>query len=155
MSFGMPDEEAPNVLPDWKLKIARYFTPQNPKAVHRYDFGDGWEHLIELEDIHAREAGITYPQCLGGKRASPPEDCGGPCGYTELLRIIKDPTHEEYADKTGWLEYMKCEGFDPEHFEPAEVRFDDPDKRWEVAFEDEEMTPDMRCWDFFKDRKME
>lgn len=39
--IGMPDPEMPEVLPDWRRKISRYFTPQNPKAVHSYDFGDG------------------------------------------------------------------------------------------------------------------
>jgi hypothetical protein len=46
-------------------------------AVYLYDFGDGWEHKVELEKILPREAGVRYPICLGGERVCPPEDCGG------------------------------------------------------------------------------
>jgi hypothetical protein len=73
----------------------------------------------------------------------------------ELLPATRIRRHEEHAEKTGWLEYMKGSGFDPEYFDPAEVRFDDPDRRWSVAFEEEEVTPDMRCWDSFKNRTRE
>jgi len=27
--------------------------------------------------------------------------------------------------------------FDPEHFDPKEVHFDNPQKRWKIAFSDE------------------
>jgi len=46
-------------------------------------------------------------------------------------------------------QFMNGEDFDPEHFDPAEVRFNDPDKRWAVAFDDEKLTPDLRMWEFF------
>ncbi len=29
--------------------------------------------------------GRTYPVCVGGARAAPPEDCGGPEAYMELM----------------------------------------------------------------------
>jgi hypothetical protein len=152
--LGIWDEDDPGVKMDWRFRISAYFRKRkNPKAIHKYDFGDGWEHLIELEDVHYREDNVIYPRCLEGARACPPDDCGGPWGYQELLKIIKDPSHKEYEDKIDWLGYMKnMEGadFDPEHFDPAEVRFDDPDKRWAVAFDEDPMTPDMRMWEWLK-----
>ena len=115
--------------------------------------GDGWEHLVELEDVHAREKGVVYPRCLEGENACPPEDCGGPWGYQELLEIIGDPTHEEYADRIEWLGSMKGidgEDFDPGHFDAAGVHLDDPEKRWAVAFNNETMTSDMRMFEIFR-----
>lgn len=145
-------EGDPDVKMDWRVMIAHYFMKRkNPTAIYKYDFGDGWKHLVELEDIHPREAGVIYPRCVDGARACPPDDCGGPWGYQELLKVISDPTHEEYEEKIEWLGSMKGidgEDFDPEHFNPAEVRFDDPFKRWNVAFDNMPMTPDMRMWDF-------
>ena len=68
-----------------------------------YDFGDGWEHDILVEKILPIEKGIHYPVCIDGKRACPPEDCGGPFGYEELLEILKDPSHPEHEEKFEWL----------------------------------------------------
>jgi Plasmid pRiA4b ORF-3-like protein len=56
---------------------------------YTYDFGDGWEHRLELEDIMKNDAGVTIPACLDGSGACPPEDCGGPWGYS-LLKSAGD-----------------------------------------------------------------
>ncbi|WP_420798040.1 IS1096 element passenger TnpR family protein [Pasteurella atlantica] len=36
--------------------------------------------------------------CTKGERACPPEDCGGPMGYDELLDILSDKKHPSYDD---------------------------------------------------------
>ncbi len=117
------------VLSERKQKIADYFSMENRTASYVYDFGDGWEHKIQLEEILPREKGVKYPKCINGKRACPPEDCGGVWGYADLLEIIKDPEHEEYEEMMEWL----GGSFDPEHFDVNEVSFDDPDKRYKFA----------------------
>ncbi len=66
-----------------------------------------------IEKILPPEPGIRYPICLKGKRACPPEDCGGVWGYGDLLEIIKDPDNEEYEEMMDWL----GGGFDPEAFD--------------------------------------
>ena len=43
------------------------------------------EHEIRVGRLHHLEEGKFYPVCLGGKRAGPPEDIGGPPGYEEFL----------------------------------------------------------------------
>jgi len=78
-----------------------------------YDFGDCWEHEILVEKVLEPEAGIIYPACLAGKRSCPPEDCGGPWGYADLLRMLDDPEHEEYSDYREWAGL----DFDPERFD--------------------------------------
>ena len=126
-----PDEVfGREVLPGWEEKIADFFSMENRTASYVYDFGDSWEHKIQLEKVLPREKNIKYPICIKGKRACPLEDCGGIWGYTELLEIIRNPEHEEYEERMEWL----GGGFDPEHFDTAEVGFDDPDKRRKFAF---------------------
>ena len=90
--MGDPDEEFEDdreILLEQKEKIARYFTPENGHARYAYDFGDGWQHTITLEKIVPREENVEYPRCLAGKRACPPEDCGGTWGYVEFLEVLE------------------------------------------------------------------
>lgn len=135
--IGIPDDEGfegdPVCLPGWRVAVASYFEKVGTRATYEYDFGDGWIHEIELEAIGPRSRGVRYPRCLDGQRACPPEDCGGPHRYAELLETIKDPGHEEYASIMEWLGGQ----FDPDAFAPERLRFDNPKKRWRIAFGDE------------------
>ncbi len=131
VNIGLPDEEFDReVLPGWRQKIADYFSLENRSADYTYDFGDGWKHKIQLEKILTREKDIIYPICINGKRACPPEDCGGIWGYEDFLEIIRDPNHEEHERMLEWIGGE----FDPEHFDPQKIIFDDPDKRRKIAF---------------------
>src|SRR6266508_4336958 len=100
VQIGVPDDDAfegdEPTLPGWEVPIARYLTGPGAVARYEYDFGDGWQHDVTLEAIVPRRTGIRYPRCLAGGRACPPEDCGGPAGYENLLAVIGDPSHEEY-----------------------------------------------------------
>ncbi|MBW2053618.1 MAG: plasmid pRiA4b ORF-3 family protein [Deltaproteobacteria bacterium] len=136
--FGIPFEddmdfgEEPSTKPGWEHYIADYFSLENSKAIYEYDFGDGWEHIVLLEKIIPRDDEKIYPICLDGKRACPPEDCGGVWGYENLLEIIADPNHEDYDT---WIEWLG-EDFDPEFFDAELIEFDDPAERWKLAFEE-------------------
>jgi hypothetical protein len=120
--IGIPDDEGfKEVIHENKIKISKYFSPLTNKASYEYDFGDGWEHHIVLEKIIPAVIGAKYPQCIGGARACPPEDCGGVWGYEDLLEVLADPDHEEYKELIEWL----GKNFDPENFDPKSVVFDD------------------------------
>lgn len=80
------------------------------KLVYLYDFGDGWEHTIKVERLDDPEPGVRYPRLIEVRGRCPPEDCGGPWGYAELLEAIKDPAHERHADLTEWI----GDDFDPD-----------------------------------------
>ena len=69
-----------------------------------------------VEAIEPRRADLTYPVCPTGKRACPPDDCGGPWGYAELLDVLADPIHPEYHERAEWVP----DGFAPELFDAAE-----------------------------------
>lgn len=132
--IGIPDEDGfldgPPTSPGWEIAIADYFIKPGDQASYEYDFGDGWEHQVSLERISESKKGMKYPKCLNGKRACPPEDCGGVWGYEQLLGIISNPEHEEHETMMEWLGGE----FDPENFDAESVVFDNPKKRWELAF---------------------
>jgi hypothetical protein len=50
---------------------------------YEYDLRDSWQHQVRVERRLAGELGRTYPVCIGGRRAAPPEDCGGPRAFQE------------------------------------------------------------------------
>lgn len=87
--------------------------------LYTYDFGDGWAHRIDVETVTPASTSTGVPACVGGRRACPPEDCGGTWGYGELLDILADTAHPERAERLEWL----GRPFDPEAFDPGE--FDD------------------------------
>ncbi|MFF0795204.1 plasmid pRiA4b ORF-3 family protein [Streptomyces spiralis] len=88
---------------------------------YTYDFGDDWEHDILIEDVTTPETGTAYPRCLTGRRACPPEDCGGIWGYDYLIEILADPHHEEHEDRLEWLGLDSADQFDPAAFDAAQV----------------------------------
>jgi hypothetical protein len=87
------------------------------KFVYEYDFGDSWEHEVVLEKMLAPEPGVKYPRCIDGKRACPPEDCGGAWGYAGFVEAIQNPKHPEHEDMMEWI----GDSFDPEAFDLEKV----------------------------------
>jgi hypothetical protein len=130
--IGIPDEDFidERILAGWERKIADYFPSENNKADYIYDYGDNWEHMVKLEKILPREKGITYPVCVGGARACPPDDCGGTWGYEEFLEAIMDSNHERHEELLYWV----GGDFDPEGFDIKDVVFDNPRKRLENIY---------------------
>ena len=82
---------------DRKAKLNRLVPGEKFKFGYLYDFGDNWEHEIVVEKILPPEAGKTYPVCVAGKRAGPPEDVGGVWGYHEFIEAMQNPKHPRHA----------------------------------------------------------
>lgn len=77
-----------------------------------------------LHKIILADATKSYPICIGGKRACPPEDCGGTDGYDGLLLVMKNKQDPQYARMMNWLnEAHKIVNFDPERFDPTDIQF--------------------------------
>ena len=49
----------------------------------------------------------------------------------EFLEAVADPRHSEHASMLQWV----GGGYDPDAFDPTAVVFEDPRKRWKIAFE--------------------
>jgi len=103
-----------------KARLGEVLPAVKSKMRWDYDFGDGWEHDVVVEVIELARSDVTYPVCLTGKRACPPEDCGGPWGYSNLLAALSDPTHEEHEELTEWVGI----DFDPADFDAHEATED-------------------------------
>jgi len=132
--IGIPLEsefdDATPVLPGWEITLAEYFGERGDRTRYEYDFGDGWTHDVVLEKIAERTRGVHYPTCIDGARACPPEDCGGPFRFEDLLAALADPNNERNSELRDWV----GADYDPARFDCASVKFDDPDVRWRNAF---------------------
>jgi hypothetical protein len=116
--YGDPDPDddwGPPTVNERRIRLDTVVTAGSTFG-YLYDFGDGWSHRVTVEKDLPAETGTTVPACIGGRRACPPEDCGGPWGYEHLLEALADPTHPEHRDLTDWLGAP----FDPEAFDPAD-----------------------------------
>ncbi len=113
--FGMIDVEDEIFAVDEHAAPLGAVARAGTQMLYRYDFGDDWEHDIVVENVNPNSGdSIT---CSAGARACPPEDCGGPPGYENVLRVLNDPNDDEYASMKEWVGRK----FDPERFDSAAV----------------------------------
>jgi len=80
---------------------------------YEYDFGDSWHHEILFEGCLQSTRGVSYPICIEGERACPPEDVGGIGGYYRFLKAIADPKHKQHEELLEWVGGR----FEPEKFD--------------------------------------
>ena len=115
--FGEPDPENDfyglMMKNSQRTKLDKAVPDESVRFIYEYDFGDSWEHEVLVERILPAVPGVSHPVCLAGKRACPPEDCGGTDGYAYLLEVIEDPAYEEHNEMMEWLGGE----FDPEAFD--------------------------------------
>jgi hypothetical protein len=117
VQYGTPSREFPDMFRNERTVRLDQLVAIGKKLIYEYDFGDGWEHEIKIEKALTPEPGMRYPRCTAGKRACPPDDCGGPWGYEHLLEVLRDPKHGEHEEMREWI----GGDFDPDEFDPIEV----------------------------------
>src|SRR5699024_7913873 len=86
-----------------------------------YDAGDGWGHVLKLPAVHPRRSGDSAFRCVGGRRACPPEDCGGMPGYDSLLAYREDPASVSDWEAEVAADFWDNGDFDPVAFSVAET----------------------------------
>jgi len=116
--YGTDDGEGWGPAPKDESR-ARLRTVARERTVLKYvyDFGDDWDHKVVIEKVLPGEAGVNYPVCTGGRRACPPEDCGGVWGYEEFLAAISDRDHPQHASMLEWVGGE----FDADAFDPTDL----------------------------------
>jgi len=103
--MGMKNEEV--------VLLSSVITQENQSFTYEYDFGDGWEHEIVVEKFLPVDPLVKHPVCLAGKRACPPDDCGGVPGYEGILKALKAKKKtEDQMEMLAWLG-----DYDPEYFD--------------------------------------
>lgn len=119
-----------------KLRLSDFNLKERDTLSYLYDFGDHWEHILYLDHVSKQE--FSLPVCTGGKRACPPEDCGGISGYTGMLEVLADPRHLEYEGWKNWL---------PEGFQSDKAPLDEINKElkkfgaWNIKHPRKSSTP--------------
>jgi hypothetical protein len=107
--LGMKNEEV--------VLLDSVITQEKQVFSYEYDFGDGWEHEIVVEKFLPVDPLVKHPVCLAGKRACPPDDCGGVPGYEDILKALKAKKKtEDRQEMLAWLG-----DYDPAHFDKEEV----------------------------------
>ena len=94
--FGDVGDEDAMCLADLNLR-------KGSKLTYTYDFGDSWEHLIEVEATLDRDPEAGYPVYVDGQYAGPPEDVGGVWGYADMMIALQDETDPEHEH---WKEFF-------------------------------------------------
>lgn len=86
-----------------KVKLRSFAPEVDSRFRYEYDLGDGWKHDVVVEAILPPGKTGRTPRCVDGKRACPPEDCGGVPGYTDLVAAMRDRQHPERKRFLEWL----------------------------------------------------
>ena len=120
-NYGAPSPDDADfgleTLDERTVTLAELAAAPKNKFLYEYDFGDDWFHEIRVEKILPFDPMVKYPLCIAGKRCVPPEDCGGPYGYNDLLQTLSNPKNAEYKEMKRWAESLLGHKFDPEYFD--------------------------------------
>lgn len=113
-TYGVDDGEGWGDPPVDERKAAlSQVAPAGARFTYRYDFGDNWEHRIDVEAVEEADREVSYPRCTAGRREAPPDDIGGAWGYPAFVEAVTDPNHPEHDEMVDW--YGR-DDFDPEYF---------------------------------------
>jgi Plasmid pRiA4b ORF-3-like protein len=119
--FGTRDPDLEDVRSDAAMRLSAVADWPGDQLGYEYDFGDSWQHLVTVEAVQQAEPGVAYPRCTAGKRACPPEDCGGLGGYYQMLAVLADAGHEDHQARLTWLGISSAAEFDPDYVDLGTV----------------------------------
>ena len=105
------------------VRLDQVVSAAGDRLWYDYDFGDGWAHVLRVEEVFASPPSI--PRCIAGGQACPPEDCGGVGGNHELAEWVRsdfsdDLKPEVFADAGDGLRWLP-DGWHPDAFDLDEV----------------------------------
>lgn len=82
-----------------RYTLAQIAPAKGAKFRYGYDFGDDWHHELTVKAVlDATVVDEEAPFCIKARGACPPEDCGGPWGYRNLIESLGDPKHPDHGD---------------------------------------------------------
>ena len=92
---GFPDSA--RLFDEKEVRLLDFGRDPQMVFTYIYDFGDNWQHRVEIEKLLALDPLPKSGTCSGGARARPPEDVGGVSGYEEFLAVMADKDDPEHA----------------------------------------------------------
>jgi len=95
--YVMPDVDGLSELGDERAETNVGLRSLPVRFSYIYDFGDWWEH-----DIEVIGTGGDRPGVVAGEGACPPEDVGGPVGYADFLKVLANPRDPEHRHIRAW-----------------------------------------------------
>ena len=116
--YGVPDPEFgidDDLLDETGFLTYDLLKQEGDSLLYSYDYGDGWQHNLQLEKVLPYDPDQQLPYCTAGSRGCPPEDVGGVWGYETFLEAYKDKKHPRHEEMTEWAgDYFHPESFDPD-----------------------------------------
>jgi len=61
IGIPMDDDLSETMLPGWEINISDFFSLERPNGDYFYDFGDGWQHSVTLENDPSTRSGCHLP----------------------------------------------------------------------------------------------
>lgn len=84
-TIGVPRIHGPSYSrPAGEVALSDLNLYEKERFVYEYNFFDHWQLEIRFEKKCELDAKRHYPFCIAGKRAAPPESCGGPDHFNQL-----------------------------------------------------------------------
>jgi hypothetical protein len=118
--YAFPDPEA-EAEDSTQVRLVDLKLRSGAELRYTYDFGDDWLHIVEIERLRVRHDRGWLPWLLEGERRGPPEDCGGPMAYMELLTSMQTPL-EDLSDDDRERAMWAGLNFDPDDFSVEQAR---------------------------------
>jgi hypothetical protein len=113
-----------------KVLLSAFGFRTRERFLYEYDFHDAWLHEVRIEKRLLLDPKLTYPVCIDGKHAAPPEDFGGAQTYMLMRQELKyrsvfgDNGIDDDFDDENDPDYERSEEdqpFDPDVFSRREV----------------------------------
>lgn len=93
------------------VSLREVFARKGSKIKYLYDFGDDWEHELQLIE---RTIGAPQVALLAAEGRCPPEDVGGVWGYGDMLEALSDTDDSDRkAQYEQWLGHQRWNAHSP------------------------------------------
>ncbi len=96
--------------PDTEVSLDETIAAVGDVLHYVYDYGDNWDLTIRLEEVRPLADDAPQAACVDGRRAAPPDDCGGIRDAGDLVDVLPDPAafdavelHDRLVSPAGGL----------------------------------------------------